>query len=64
MLAFPMFVKDDTFCALNLYSDQAHAFTDESDHVGRLLVAHAALPIRAHSGRRRLARSRPLCTDT
>ncbi|MEU4606438.1 GAF and ANTAR domain-containing protein [Kribbella sp. NPDC023972] len=50
MLAFPMFVKDDSLCALNLYAEQAHAFTDESEHVGRLLAAHAAV---AYSGAQR-----------
>lgn len=47
MLAFPMFVKDDGLCALKLYADQADAFTDESEHVGGLLAAHAAV---AYSG--------------
>jgi transcriptional regulator with GAF, ATPase, and Fis domain len=50
MLAFPMFVKDDCLCALNLYADAADAFTDESEHVGRLLAAHAAV---AYSGAQR-----------
>jgi GAF domain-containing protein len=50
MLAFPMFVMDDSLCALNLYSDEADAFTDESEHVGRLLAAHAAV---AYSGAQR-----------
>ncbi|MFG1813619.1 GAF and ANTAR domain-containing protein [Kribbella sp. NPDC049174] len=50
MLAFPLFVKDDNFCALNLYADEAHAFTDESEHVGRLLATHAAV---AYSGAQR-----------
>jgi len=50
MLAFPMFVKDDSFCALNLYSQEADAFTDESEHVGRLLAAHTAV---AYSGAQR-----------
>jgi GAF domain-containing protein len=50
MLAFPMFVKDDTLCALNLYAERPRAFTDESEHVGRLLAAHAAV---AYSGAQR-----------
>jgi GAF domain-containing protein len=50
MLAFPLFVKDDSLCALNLYAGQADAFTDESEHVGRLLAAHAAV---AYSGAQR-----------
>ena len=43
VLAFPMFVKDDSLWALNLYAQEATAFTDESEHVGRLLAAHAAV---------------------
>jgi GAF domain-containing protein len=50
VLAFPMFVQDDTLCALNLYSGQADAFTDESEHVGRLLAVHAAV---AYAGAQR-----------
>ncbi|MEU4291723.1 GAF and ANTAR domain-containing protein [Kribbella sp. NPDC026596] len=50
VLAFPLFVKDDRLCALNLYADAAGAFTDESEHVGRLLAAHAAV---AYSGAQR-----------
>ncbi len=50
MLAFPLFVKDDSLCALNLYAGEADAFTDESEHVGRLLAAHAAV---AYSGAQR-----------
>lgn len=50
LLAFPMFVKDDTFCALNLYAGEPHAFTVEAEHVGRLLAAHAAV---AYSGAQR-----------
>lgn len=50
MLAFPMFVTDDSLCALNLYAYRADAFTDESEHVGRLLAAHAAV---AYSGAQR-----------
>jgi transcriptional regulator with GAF, ATPase, and Fis domain len=50
MLAFPMFVKDDSLCALNLYAEEALAFSDESKNVGRLLAAHAAV---AYSGAQR-----------
>lgn len=50
MLAFPLFVRDDTLCALNLYAHEAGAFTDESEHVGRLLAAHAAV---AYAGAQR-----------
>jgi transcriptional regulator with GAF, ATPase, and Fis domain len=50
MLAFPLFVKDDSLCALNLYADEVGAFSDESEHVGRLLAAQAAV---AYSGAQR-----------
>lgn len=50
VLAFPMFVKDDSLSALNLYASEPDAFTDESEHVGRLLAAHAAI---AYSGAQR-----------
>ena len=50
MLAFPMFVKDDSLSALNLYAHEADAFNDESEHVGRMLAAHAAV---AYSGAQR-----------
>jgi transcriptional regulator with GAF, ATPase, and Fis domain len=50
MLAFPMFVKDDSLGALNLYAEATHAFGDESEHVGRLLAAHSAV---AYSGAQR-----------
>ncbi len=50
MLAFPMFVKEDSLSALNLYAEQAAAFTEESEHVGMLLAAHAAV---AYSGAQR-----------
>ena len=50
VLAFPMFVKDDSLCALNLYAHEANAFTDESEYVGRMLAAHAAV---AYAGAQR-----------
>ena len=50
MLAFPMFVKGDSLCALNLYAHEVEAFTNESEHVGRLLAAQAAV---AYSGAQR-----------
>lgn len=50
MLAFPLFVKDDSLCALNLYAHEVDAFTEESEHVGRLLAAQAAV---AYSGAQR-----------
>jgi len=43
MLSFQLYVAEDTLGALNLYSDQAAAFTDESENIGLLFAAHAAL---------------------
>ncbi|WP_433169234.1 GAF and ANTAR domain-containing protein [Kribbella sp. CA-247076] len=50
MLAIPMFMKDDVFCALNLYAGESRAFTDEAENVARLLAAHASV---AYSGAQR-----------
>jgi GAF domain-containing protein len=43
MLSFQLFVEHDNLGALNLYADSADAFTDESEHVGLLFAAHAAV---------------------
>jgi len=50
MLASPLFINDASLCALNLYAEQVSAFTSESEHIGRLLAAHAAV---AYSGAQR-----------
>ncbi|MDQ2813248.1 MAG: GAF and ANTAR domain-containing protein [Actinomycetota bacterium] len=47
MLSFQLFVEDETFGALNLYSGQAGAFSPESESTGMLLASHAALAITA-----------------
>jgi GAF domain-containing protein len=49
MLSFQLYVEGDNLGALNLYSRRADAFTDESEHVGLLLAAHAAI---AYAGAR------------
>jgi GAF domain-containing protein len=49
MLSFQLYVEGDNLGALNLYSRRAGAFTDESEHVGLLLAAHAAV---AYAGAR------------
>jgi GAF domain-containing protein len=43
MLSFQLYVEDDNMGALNLYSQEAHAFTDESEYVGLLFASHAAV---------------------
>ena len=43
MLAFQLYVEGGNLGALNLYSRKPHAFTDESEHVGLLVAAHAAV---------------------
>lgn len=43
MLAFQLFVKGDNLGALNLYGDDINVFDDESEQVGLLVGAHAAV---------------------
>lgn len=43
MLAFQLFVEDANLGALNLFSSRTDVFTDESEHVGLLVAAHAAV---------------------
>lgn len=43
MLSFQLFVHTDSLGALNLYAERPDAFTDESEHVGLLFAAHAAV---------------------
>lgn len=43
MLSFQLYVEDDDLGALNLFSRVAGAFDDESEHVGRMFAAHAAI---------------------
>lgn len=43
MLAFQLFVEGDNLGALNLYSDKANVFDEESELVGLLVGAHAAV---------------------
>jgi len=43
MLSFQLWVEGDNLGALNLYSRSPDAFTDESEHVGLLFAAHAAV---------------------
>jgi transcriptional regulator with GAF, ATPase, and Fis domain len=43
MLAFQLFVEGDNLGALNLYGRSAHAFDAESEEIGLLVAAHAAV---------------------
>ncbi len=43
MLSFQLYVEGDNIGALNLYAKETNAFTDESEHVGLLVAAHAAV---------------------
>lgn len=43
MLSLQLFVHSGNLGALNLYASQPDAFTDESEQVGRLFAAHAAV---------------------
>jgi GNAT superfamily N-acetyltransferase len=55
MLSFQLFVEGDTLGALNLYSSKPHAFDDESEHVGLLFAAHAAIAYSAANEQRHLS---------
>jgi GAF domain-containing protein len=43
MLSFQLYVEQDNLGALNLYSSDTDAFTDESEQVGLLFATHAAV---------------------
>jgi transcriptional regulator with GAF, ATPase, and Fis domain len=43
MLSLQLFVQQDNLGALNLYSVEKDAFDDDSEHVGLLFAAHAAV---------------------
>lgn len=45
MLSFQLYVTRDNLGALNLYADEPDAFTDESEYVGLLFAAHAAVAL-------------------
>ncbi len=45
MLSFQLFVDGDNLGALNLYARSPHAFDEESEHVGLLFAAHAAVAV-------------------
>ena len=43
MLSFQLFVEGDNLGALNLYGDEVNVFDEESEQVGLLVAAHAAV---------------------
>ena len=45
MLSFQLYVVRDNLGALNLYSDEPGAFTDESEYIGLMFAAHAAVAL-------------------
>jgi len=47
MLCFQLFVHGDNLGALNLCAPTAHAFTDESESIGLVFAAHAAVALAA-----------------
>lgn len=57
MLSLQLYVVDDDLGALNLYSRSAWAFDDESEHVGLMLAAHAAVAFAASRKQASLTRS-------
>ena len=57
MLSFQLYVEGDDLGALNLYSERAGAFDDESEHVGLLFASHAAVAYDAVRQQAGLARS-------
>lgn len=56
MLALQLYVDGDDLGALNLYLRRPAAFTDESEHVGLLSAAHAAVAYAAARGKERMSR--------
>ena len=63
LLAFQLYVDGDNLGALNLYATSAEAFDEESEHVGLLFAAHAALAYDAaqtHAGLTRSVATRQL----
>lgn len=57
MMSFQLYVQGDTLGALNLFARRAHAFDDESEHVGLLFAAHAAVAYSAAQEKAGLTRT-------
>lgn len=63
MLSFQLFVEGDNLGALNLFSRTPGAFDDESEHIGLMFAAHAAVAYAAAqkmAGMSRVVESRQL----
>jgi len=54
MLSMQLYVEGDNLGALNLFARKAGAFNDESEHVGLLFAAHAAV---AYAGAQQQAKT-------
>ena len=57
MLSIQLYVTGDNLGALNLYSEATEAFDDESEHVGLLLAAHAAIAMAGAQQQEQLVQS-------
>jgi hypothetical protein len=57
MMSFQLYVSGDNLGALNLFARQAFAFDDESEHIGLLFAAHAAVAYSAAQQKAGLART-------
>ncbi len=42
-MAFQLFMENESMGALNVYSEQPHAFTDESRIIGQVFAAHSSV---------------------
>ena len=43
IMAFQLFIADQSMGALNVYAEEPHAFSDESEEVGLIFATHSAL---------------------
>lgn len=57
MLAFQLYVEGDNLGALNLFSREANAFDDESEHVGLMFASHAAVAYASAQQQERMTRA-------
>lgn len=57
MLSCQLYVEGDNLGALNLFSRRSGAFDDESEHVGLLFAAHAAIAYAAAQQQARMIRN-------
>jgi GAF domain-containing protein len=57
MLSFQLYVEGDDLGALNLFSRTANALDEESEHIGLMFAAHAAVAYAAAQERQTLSRT-------